>query len=126
MLQKKDMISLIHQKENIKMGKTSGFLNLQEQKFLRSELAKELIISVSSMRLDMIVGRITGYSREKVKDLFHENCIVYSDEICYTRKVVLKEGDTFSIRKFGKYRISKKGSITKKGNFYLELLKYVF
>lgn len=234
MMQKKDYISLIHKKEKVRDGKSSGFLNLQEQKYLKRELEKEHItyqvyayfgneervifskhrprialfqietnetlthqmilgsfygmqiddkilgdilsyhgayyiymdasyqdyfkenfrkvgkynvtlkqchlhdldgyekrfesisISVSSMRLDAVVSRITGYSREKVKSLFQENAIVYLDEICYTGKAALKEGDTFSIRKFGKYRVCKKGPTTKKGNFYLELSKYLF
>lgn len=51
------------------------------------------ILLVSSYRLDHIVSQITGFSRSKVKELFHEEWIRYMDETVLTGSMNVKEGN---------------------------------
>ena len=84
------------------------------------------ILLVSSYRLDHIVSQITGFSRSKVKELFHEEWIRYMDETVLTGSMNVKEGDIFSIRKFGKYQVGECQGKTKKNRIILEIRKYLF
>ena len=87
---------------------------------------EDITILVTSYRLDSIVSRITNYSRSKVKELFHDEWIRYLDEIMYTGSISVKEGDIFSIKKFGKYQIGKRKGNTKSNKYILEIKKYIF
>lgn len=87
---------------------------------------EDITILVTSYRLDSIVSRITNYSRSKVKELFHDEWIRYLDEIMYTGSISVKEGDIFSIKKFGKYQIGKRNGKTKSNKYILEIKKYIF
>lgn len=84
------------------------------------------ILLVSSYRLDHIVSQITGFSRSKVKELFHEEWIRYMDETVLTGSMNVKEGDIFSIKKFGKYQVGAVQGKTKKNRIILEIKKYLF
>lgn len=87
---------------------------------------EDITILVTSYRLDSIVSRITNYSRSKVKELFHDEWIRYLDENMYTGSISVKEGDIFSIKKFGKYQIGKRKGKTKSNKYILEIKKYIF
>ncbi len=86
----------------------------------------KMIILVSSYRLDSIVSKITNYSRSKVKELFHDEWIRYQDEIVYSGSIIVKECDTFSIKKFGKYQVGILKGNTKSNKYVLEIKKYIF
>ena len=85
----------------------------------------ELNYIVSSLRIDNIVSMITNDSRNKVLNRFKNSEVIlnYSDN--FKNTYTLKEGDIFSIRKFGKYKY--KGIIknTKSNNYVIKINKYV-
>lgn len=79
---------------------------------------------VTSLRIDNIVSTITNSSRNQVLEKFKNNEIIlnYQEEIKPTR--ILKEGDIFSIRKYGKFKFSQILKETKKGSLIIEILEY--
>lgn len=79
---------------------------------------------VSSLRLDTILSKITRKSRNAVEEIFREREVFLNYEVVSRKNPLLKEGDVFSIRGYGKYRFSKVLYQNKKGNMDIEILKY--
>ncbi|MGN0487746.1 MAG: RNA-binding protein [Ruminococcus sp.] len=83
----------------------------------------EKTLTVSSMRLDVIVAALTGLSREKTAEL------ILSGKVCYnymqTQNLSMKLSDDgiLSVRGYGKFIIEKQIGFTKKGRIKL-LIKY--
>lgn len=82
---------------------------------------EEKILTVASMRLDVIVAALTGRSREKTAEL------ILAGKVCYnyiqTQNVSLKisGNDILSIRGYGKYIIEEQLGLTKKGRIKLSI-----
>lgn len=89
-----------------------------EQKYKRIELI------VSSLRIDNVVSTLTNNSRGSTSFLFKNGDVILNYiEAKPTR--VLQEKDTFSIRRFGKYKYNGILKNTKKGGYIIELLMYI-
>lgn len=90
--------------------------------FKQEYITKEYI--VSSLRIDNVISTITNESRNQILDRFKNKEIIlnYEEEFKPTR--TLKEGDTFSVRRFGKYKFSCIKKETKKGGYIIEVLMY--
>jgi RNA-binding protein YlmH len=90
--------------------------------FIQEYIKKEYI--VSSLRIDNVISSITNESRNQVLEHFKNKEIIlnYEEEIKPTR--ILREGDTFSIRRVGKYKYSGIIKNTKKGGYIIEILAY--
>ena len=86
---------------------------------------KELELIVKSERIDIIVSNITNTSRSKVKDKFNNKEIILNYDILTNPSYLLKEGDIFSIRKYGKYKYIGKIKETKKNNWVIKINKYI-
>ncbi len=85
---------------------------------------ENFLLHVSGLRLDMIVSKITKKSRKYVEEII-QNKEVFLNYVVATKKdTVLKEGDVFSIRGFGKYQFSSIRYQNKKGNLDIEILRY--
>lgn len=85
---------------------------------------KKIDGTVASMRLDAVAGLALNLSRSKTSDIIK----AVGAEVNFTLKndcsYVLKEGDVFSIRKFGKFKVSEVSGVTKKGRIHIAVLKY--
>lgn len=79
---------------------------------------------VSSLRLDMMVSKITKASRKTVEEWILEKQIFCNYVVATKKDLFLKEGDIFSIRGYGKYRFKAVIYQNKKGNMDVEILKY--
>lgn len=81
--------------------------------------------TVSSLRLDCAVSLATNLSREKSAALIEggQVSLNFFEENKISREV--GEGDILSIRGYGRYVLSKVGSVSKKGRLHLTLGKYV-
>lgn len=86
---------------------------------------EKIELIVSSLRIDSIISRIIGMSRENIKKKFSDNEIILNYEICNKMTKELKEGDIFSIRKYGKYKYNGIIKTSKKNHFIIECLKYI-
>jgi RNA-binding protein YlmH len=90
--------------------------------FKQEYITKEYI--VTSLRIDNVVSTITNESRNQVLTKFKDKEIVLNNDEDIKPTRVLKENDTFSIRKYGKYKFNKVLKTTKKGSFIIEIFIY--
>lgn len=85
----------------------------------------ELELIVSSERIDTIIAHLTGTSRGLVKDKIKNKEITLNYEILKDLSYKLKENDTFSIKKIGKFKYIGVIKNTKNGNVIVKILKYL-
>ena len=86
---------------------------------------KKIELIVSSMRIDTVISRLIGSSRDSIKKKFLDNEIILNYEPCHKTNYNLGEGDVFSIRKYGKYRFDGIIKNTKKDNYIIKIYKYI-
>lgn len=115
-------------KENLtRIGNTS--INLEKidvdilKDFKRKYIEEEII--VSSLRIDNVISKIIGTNRKKVIDKIKEKEIIINYEVLTKNSYTLKEGDIFSIRRYGKYKYIGITNNTKKDHLVIKYLKYI-
>lgn len=84
-----------------------------------------LELVVSSLRLDTVVSKIVGCNREKAQELIRNKLVLVRYDVIVRPDFIMREGDIFSIRRFGKYRFHEIIGKTKKDNYIISILKYV-
>ena len=84
---------------------------------------KEII--VSSLRIDTVISRIIGTSRDKIKDKIKNKEILVNYKVLTNNSYFLHVDDVFSVRKFGKYKFMGIVKMTKKDNYIIKYLKYI-
>lgn len=93
------------------------------EKYERKYEKKEII--VSSLRIDSVIAKLIGISRENIKKKFSDNEIFLNYEECTKMTKNLIDGDIFSIRKHGKYKYNGIIKTNKKNHYIIECLKYI-
>lgn len=86
---------------------------------------EEVELTVSSERIDTIIKSIIHTNRNSIKDKIKDREILLNHELLKNNSYILKSGDIFSIRKFGKYKYVGIIKNTKKGNYIVKCLKYL-
>ena len=86
---------------------------------------EKLELIVSSERIDTIVAQLANTSRALVKDKVRDKEILLNNQILKNLSYTLKENDTFSIRKIGKFKYIGIIKTTKSGNYIVKILKYI-
>ena len=95
------------------------YLSNYERKYEKLELI------VSSERIDTIISHLANTSRALVKDKVKDKEILLNNQILKNLSYTLKENDTFSIRKIGKFKYIGVIKTTKSNNYIVEVLKYI-
>lgn len=85
----------------------------------------ELELIVSSERIDTVVSHLANTSRSLVKEKVKNKEIMLNYEILKNLSYTLKENDTFSIRKIGKFKYIGVIKTTKSNNYIVKVLKYI-
>ena len=80
---------------------------------------------VSSLRLDTVLSRLIGTSRDKIKNKFRDKDIIVNYKIINNNSYILEDGDIFSIRRYGKYKYMGVVKATKKDNYIIKVLRYL-
>ena len=86
---------------------------------------EEIELIVSSERIDTIISSIIHSNRNVIKDKIKDKEILLNHDLLKNNSYVLKPGDVFSIRKFGKYKYVGIIKSTKKDNYIVKCLKYL-
>ena len=86
---------------------------------------EEITIINSSLRIDSVIAKIIHTNRDTVKDLIKDKKIVYNYELLTNSTKIIQVNDTFSIRKYGKYKFIGIDGNTKKDNLILKIHKYI-
>jgi len=89
-----------------------------------SPIYENITTTVSSERIDTVIARIIGTSRNIVDEKFKNKEIILNYEVATKPSYILKEGDIFSIRKHGKYKYLGTSSKSKKDKYVIEYQKY--
>ena len=85
---------------------------------------EELEVIVTSLRIDTVIARIIHTNRDSIKDLIKDKKIIYNYELLKDNSKTIKENDTFSIRKIGKFKYFGIVKNTKSDNYIIKVLKY--
>ena len=86
---------------------------------------EELELIVSSERIDTVISSIIHTNRDSIKDKIKDKEILLNHDLLKNNSYVLKVGDIFSIRRFGKYKYMGIIKNTKKDNYIVKCLKYL-
>lgn len=81
--------------------------------------------TVSSLRLDRLVGACANISGERSASLIRSGMVSADFSVCPSVSCVVKEGTVISIRGYGRFRLAKVVGETKKGRVHILLEKFV-
>lgn len=84
----------------------------------------EVTVVAASLRADCIVGALSGLSREKSADFIRSGRFLLNYEECTNVSKILTEGDILTLRGYGKFTLSDRGTETKKGRIRVRLNQY--
>lgn len=91
--------------------------------YVRSYEENEII--VSSLRIDSVVSSIINSSRSQVLDRLKNKEVLVNYEVLNKASYLLKCGDVFSVRRYGKYKFVGVVKCTKKNNYIVRYLRYL-
>lgn len=87
---------------------------------------KELThIQVSSARADAVIAHVCHMARGNVPPLFLKGFVTLNGKTLEARDKMLKEGDIFSVRGYGKFVVGETTGQSKKGKDCIDIYKYV-
>lgn len=81
--------------------------------------------TVASLRLDCVLGLLTGASRSSAEDMLKRELVLVNHTLCKKGSTLLCEGDVLSVRGFGRAEFSELGGETRKGRMKIVLKKYI-
>lgn len=81
--------------------------------------------TVSSLRLDCIVGACTNLSRDKSASLIRSGMISADFSVCQNVSFIVSEGAVISIRGYGRFRLARIVGESKKGRLHINVEKSV-
>ncbi len=106
-----------------------GRAGVNAQKGIACEIPKAeletLDRTVSSLRLDRLVGACANISGERSASLIRSGMVSADFSVCPNVSCVVKEGTVISIRGYGRFRLAKIVGETKKGRVHILLEKFV-
>lgn len=82
-------------------------------------------IITSSLRIDTVISKLIGASRDQVKKIIEAEEVILNYEPCHKINYVIKPNDIISIRRHGKFRYNEIVNTSKKGNYIISISKYV-
>lgn len=98
---------------------SSDFLDNYKREYEEYELI------VASLRIDAVIARLIGVNREKVQVKIKEKLVLLNGEVLNKSSYLLREGDIFSIRGFGKFIYFGIKDMTRKNRFVIQIKKYI-
>lgn len=112
--------------ELVKIRNTNVSLVTHDINFLKDyqPVFEEIQIITSSLRIDSVIAKIIHTNRDQIKELIKDKKIIYNYDLLTNPSKIIHKNDTFSIRKYGKYKFEEIKATTKKNNLILKILKY--
>lgn len=114
-------------KNNLLMIKNSHIELIEKPIEFLKDYKKEfetLEIITSSNRIDTVIARLIQTSRQNISNKIKNKEIILNYEILKNNSYFLKENDTFSIRRYGKFQYLGIKKQTKHKNYIIECKKY--
>ena len=88
-------------------------------------ITERITIQVSGERLDSVIARVFGLSREESSELFRKGLVFVSGRATENTSYTPKPSDTISVRGHGRFVYVGYKSTSKKGKLNIEIDKYV-
>ncbi len=88
---------------------------IQDLPELKTNPPEEVLIQVSSLRLDLIVAKTYHLSRSAAQDLFREHKIYLDGRLTEDGSQELKTGQILSVRGYGRLSLQESRGLSKKG-----------
>ncbi len=111
--------------EVLKIGSVGVTVTSDEPTVLdKSRSYTEISGTVSSMRLDCIVSTALKMSRSKAVAIVASGTVELNYKVVSDNSCAVKQGDIFSVRGYGKFRVEEISGTTKKGRIHINVLKY--
>jgi RNA-binding protein YlmH len=85
---------------------------------------KEVMLSVSSLRIDGVVAKLYQLSRSQSLELFVQQKIFLNGRVMEHNSAIMKQGDVLSVRGFGKSKLGMTQGTSKKGKLMVQVLVY--
>ena len=99
--------------------------NIGSLELINNPKTEEITFTVSSLRIDAVVSALTGMGRSKSEQFIEDGLVfVNSFEVKKITKKVNKD-DVITVRRFGKFRITQTGNVSKKGREIVSVEKYI-
>lgn len=98
-------------------------INIEEEKIPAIDFEERFIIA-TSLRLDNIVASLCNISRSKAIELIDGGIVLLNYLCCSKKDKLIKEEDTITIRKYGKFKLKQVLGETAKGRLKLSFSKY--
>lgn len=86
---------------------------------------ENMVLQVSSERVDAVASKVFRLSRSEILDYFRTRKVFVNGRLCENNSYYLKEADTVSVRGYGKFRFSGVLSLSRKGKQNVLIEKYV-
>ena len=103
---------------HVKCEKTTEETALQGKEAIEKELL------VSSLRIDAIISKLYNVSRNQSLQLFQTKKVFVNGRTQENNSYFLKEGESITVRGYGKFDFFKVKDETKKGKIRITILKY--
>ena len=85
---------------------------------------ENIVITVSSARLDSVVSAVLSLSREKSAEQIRQGRVFVNSAETDNVSRILREGDKISVRGYGKFLLEGFSGLTKKGRLKINIKKY--
>lgn len=85
---------------------------------------EKLELIVSSNRIDTVISNLCNTSRSGIDDKIKKKEILLNNDLLKSNSYKLKDNDTFSIKKIGKFKFNRIIKQTKSKHIIVEILKY--
>jgi len=85
---------------------------------------QEMKIQIASKRIDGVVAKVYRLSRSETVELFRQKKIFVGGRLCENNSQLLKEGETVSVRGYGKFEFVGETGISKKGKLNARIYCY--
>ncbi len=110
-----------------KIGRTGVKCCFADDKdiIVREDKFSDISATVSSLRLDCIVGAAAHISRDKSASLIRSGAVSVNHCAAESVSAAVSEGDTISVRGFGRFILHRIGGITKKDRIHITVKKYM-
>ena len=110
-----------------KIGRVGIHIERKEIKEISVPEKKTVKISgtVQSLRFDAVLSTALKTSRSKAVQLIESEKASLNWSVCTASARNMNEGDVFSARGFGRFKLESVAGLTKKGRVSIEILKYV-
>ena len=86
---------------------------------------KDVETTVSGLRLDSVLSSAIGVSRGKSAEMIRAGMVTLNWEPMEDVSRTLKEGDTLSVRGYGRMTLSRVGGLTRKGRYSITVSRYI-